>query len=192
QTDDPDDARKQVAELAAQQVDCIKIWMDDLHGRQPKIKMAAVDAILEEARKYNIPVTAHIFSLADTEHLVNSGASGSLHIIRNTRRMAVAGVPIGVGSDGGSSIDFPGSMTHRELELLVEAGLSPVEVITAATRNGALALRKLDELATIEAGKRADLLLLKANPLEDVRNFRKIDQLMLDGEWVDRAGLKTK
>ena len=266
QTDDPDDARKQVAELAAQQVDCIKIWMDDLHGRQPKIKTAVVDAILEEARKFNIPVTAHIFSLADTEHLVNSGAAGFLHMIRdtedidsvflaklralklpftptlvrqelgwlysehpdrlddpdvartiepaviravkdsvrgkqpdslsreefaramrNTRRMAVAGVPIGVGSDGGSSIDFPGAMTHREMELLVEAGLSPVEVITAATKNGALALRKLDELGTIEAGKRADLLLLNANPLEDVRNFRKIDQLMLNGEWIERA-----
>jgi len=271
QTDDPDDARQQVAQLAAQQVDCIKIWMDDLHGRQPKIKMAVADAILEEARKYNIPVSVHIFSLADTEHLVNSGAAGFLHMVRdtedldptflaklralkvpftptlirqelgwfysqhperlddpdvartiepaviqavkdsthgkqpddlsreefaramrNTKRMAVAGVPIGVGSDGGSAIDFPGAMTHRELELLVEAGLSPVEVITAATRNGALALRKLDELGTIEAGKRADLLLLNANPLEDVRNFRKIDQLMLNGEWIDRASLNTK
>jgi len=60
------------------------------------------------------------------------------------------------------------------------------KVITAATRNGALALRKLDELGTIEAGKRADLLLLKANPLEDVRNFRKIDQVMLNGEWMER------
>lgn len=271
QTNDPEDARRQVAELAAQQVDCIKIWMDDLHGRAPKIKPAVVDAILEEARKYNIPVTAHIATLADTEFLVNSGAAGFLHMIRdtehidqaflaklralrlpfaptlvrqelgwlygqhperlddpgvartvepevvaavkkatsgkqpegqapddyaravrNTKRMAVAGVPIGVGSDGGSAIDFPGLMTHRELELLVEAGLSPVEVITAATRNGALALGKLDELGTIEAGKRADLLLLNANPLEDVRNFRKIDQLMLDGEWVDRAKLKFK
>jgi imidazolonepropionase-like amidohydrolase len=83
-------------------------------------------------------------------------------------------------------------MTHRELELLVEAGLSPLEVVTAATRTGALALRKLDELGTIEAGKRADLLLLNANPLEDVRNFRKIDQVMLDGEWIDRARLKFK
>jgi imidazolonepropionase-like amidohydrolase len=67
-----------------------------------------------------------------------------------------------------------------------------LDVITAATRNGALALRKLDELGTVEAGKRADLLLLNANPLEDVRNFRKIDQLMLDGEWIDRANLKFK
>jgi imidazolonepropionase-like amidohydrolase len=112
--------------------------------------------------------------------------------MRNTKRMAVAGVPIGVGSDGGSASDFPGLMTHRELELLVEAGLSPVEVVTAATRTGALALRKLDELGTIEAGKRADLLLLNANPLEDVRNFRKIDRVMLEGEWVDRTGLKCK
>ena len=271
QTSDPDDARRQVAELAAQQADCIKIWVDDLHGKAPKIKPAVIDAILEEARKYNIPVTAHIATLADTEFLVNSGAAGFLHMIRdteeidqtflarlralklpfaptlvrqelgwlygqhpellddpdvartvepeviaavkkatsgkrpegqsrddylravrNTKRVAVAGVPIGVGSDGGSAIDFPGLMTHRELELLVEAGLSPVDVITAATRTGALALRKLDELGTIEAGKRADLLLLNANPLEDVRNFRKIDQVMLDGEWVDRANLKLK
>jgi imidazolonepropionase-like amidohydrolase len=271
QTNDPDDARRQVAELAAQQVDCIKIWVDDLHGKAPKIKPAVIDAILEEARKYKIPVTAHIATLADTEFLVNSGAAGFLHMIRdtedidqtflaklralklpfaptlvrqelgwlygqhpellddpdvartvdpeviaavkkatsgkqpegqsrddylravrNTKRVAVAGVPIGVGSDGGSAIDFPGLMTHRELELLVEAGLSPVDVITAATRTGALTLRKLDELGTVEAGKRADLLLLNANPLEDVRNFRKIDQVMLEGEWIDRASLKLK
>jgi imidazolonepropionase-like amidohydrolase len=106
--------------------------------------------------------------------------------------MAVAGIGIGVGSDGGSGSDFPGLMTHRELELLSDAGLSSVEVVTAATRTGAEALRKLDELGTIEAGKRADLLVLNANPLEDVRNFRKIDQVMLDGEWVDRAALKCK
>src|SRR5262249_62130589 len=107
-------------------------------------------------------------------------------------RLCEACVPVGVGSDGGSAIDFPGAMAHRELELLVEAGLSPLEVIAAATRNGALALRKLDEVGTIEAGKRADLLLLNANPLEDVRNFHKIDLVMLNGEWVDRGSLKVK
>lgn len=268
---DPDDARRQVDELAAQQVDCIKIWVDDLHGKAPKIKPAVIDAIVEEARKFHIPVVAHIATLADTEHLVNAGAAGFLHMIRdteeidqsflaklralkivfaptlvrqelgwlyaehperlndpgvalaiepdiveavrqatrgrqgdpvsredylrcarNTKRMAAAGVPIGVGSDGGSGIDFPGLMTHRELELLAEAGLSPVEVLTAATRTGAMALGKLDELGTIEAGKRADLLLLEANPLEDVRNFRKIGQVMLGGEWVDRGKLALK
>jgi imidazolonepropionase-like amidohydrolase len=83
-------------------------------------------------------------------------------------------------------------MTHREVELLVDAGLSPMDAIVAATRNGALALKKGDELGTIEPGRRADLMLVSANPLEDVRNLRKIDRLMLDGEWVDRTALKLK
>src|SRR5579863_1249992 len=55
QTDSPEDARRQVDALAAQQADAIKIWVDDLHGKAPKIKPAVMDAIIEEARKYNIP-----------------------------------------------------------------------------------------------------------------------------------------
>jgi imidazolonepropionase-like amidohydrolase len=112
--------------------------------------------------------------------------------MRNTRKLAAGGVLIGVGSDGGSTLDFPGLMTHREIELLVEAGLSPMDALVAATRNGALALRKGDELGTVEPGRLADLTLVSANPLEDVRNLRKIDRLMLNGEWVDRAALKLK
>jgi len=76
--------------------------------------------------------------------------------------------------------------------LLVEAGLSPMDAIVAATRNGALALRKGEEMGTVEPGRVADLMLVSANPLEDVRNLRKIDRLMLNGEWVDRAALKLK
>jgi imidazolonepropionase-like amidohydrolase len=112
--------------------------------------------------------------------------------MRNTRKLAAGGVLIGVGSDGGSTLDFPGLMTHREIELLVEAGLSPMDAIVAATRNGAAALRKADELGTVEPGRLADLMLVSANPLEDVRNLRKIDRLMLNGEWVERAALKLK
>jgi imidazolonepropionase-like amidohydrolase len=95
--------------------------------------------------------------------------------LRNTRRMAVAGVPIAVGSGGD---------THRELELLVEAGLSPLEVISAATRNGALALHKAGETGTVEGGKRASFLLLTANPMADAGAFRQIDRAMRDGEWI--------
>jgi imidazolonepropionase-like amidohydrolase len=182
---------------------------DYLFIRQ-EIASDRADAILEEARKYNIPVTARVTTLARAEQLVKSGAAGfvgmigdtenldqkflarlrSLKVVfapalsmqkseiakRNTARMAAAGVPIAVGSGTGA--------TNRELELLSEAGLSPLEIVTAATRNGALAMRKLDELGTIEAGKRADLLLLNANPLEDVRNLRNIDREMNDGEWA--------
>ena len=112
--------------------------------------------------------------------------------MRNTRKFAAAGVLIGVGSDGGSASDFPGLMTHREIALLAEAGLSPMDVIVAATRTGAVALGKLPELGTVEPGKLADLVLVGANPLEDVRNLRKIQAVMLNGQWVDRAGLKLK
>jgi imidazolonepropionase-like amidohydrolase len=195
---------------------------------------AVTDAALDEARKANIPVTADIHSLAETEQLVRAGAAGFLHMIRdtedidaafvsrlrdlrivfvptlviaaarpadrldferamhNTRKLAAGGVLIGVGSDGGSSLDFPGLGTHRELELLQEAGLSPMDVIVAATHTGAMALRKTDELGTIEPGRRADLMLVSANPLEDVRNLRKIDRIMLHGEWVDRDHLALK
>ena len=76
QTDSPEDARRQVDTLAAQHVDAIKIWVDDLGGTAPKIKPAVIDAIVDEARKYNIPVTAHIYSIADTKHMVQAGASG--------------------------------------------------------------------------------------------------------------------
>jgi len=97
-----------------------------------------------------------------------------------------------VGSAGGSALDFPGLMTHREVELLVEAGFSPMDAIVAATRNGGVALRKGDELGTVEPGRLADLMLVSGNPLEDVRNLRKIDRLMLNGEWVERPALKLK
>ena len=174
------------------------------------ISLDRADAILDEARKYSIPVTAGVTTLARTQQLLKSGAAGFVGMIgdtenidqtflaklraltivfapalsshrseaalRNTKRMASAGVPIAVASGGGD--------THKELELLIEAGLSPLEVTAAATRNSALAIRRLDELGTIEAGKRANLLLLNANPLEDVRNFRNIYRGMDDGDWL--------
>lgn len=98
---------------------------------------------------------------------------------QNTKRLALAGIPIAVASRAEPELD-----TYREIELLWEAGLSPMEVIVAATRNGALALQKTGELGTIEPGKRADLLLLAANPLADVRNLRKLERVMVNGSWV--------
>src|SRR5581483_11918551 len=87
QTDDPADARRQVDELAGQHVDAIKIWVDDVHGRQPKVKPAVIEAILDQARKYRIPVTAHIYSLADTRFLVRNGAAGFLHMVQDTEEI---------------------------------------------------------------------------------------------------------
>jgi imidazolonepropionase-like amidohydrolase len=71
------------------------------------------------------------------------------------------------------------------MDLLVEAGLSPADVLVAATRNGAAALHDHDQAGTIEPGKRADLLLLSANPAEDIRNLRKTDRGMRGGLWIE-------
>jgi len=173
------------------------------------------DSALDQARRDRTPLFADIFSLRDARTMVDRGATGFLHMIRdteaidpafiarlrdlriifvpmlaeernaaqlaiaerNTKRLADGGVPIAVGS---------GSDPYREMEMLVEAALSPADVLLAATRNGAAALHELDETGTIEPGKRANLLLLSGNPAEDIRNVRKGDRVMRDGLWVER------
>lgn len=80
----------------------------------------------------------------------------------------------------------PGASLHHELELLVEAGIPPLEVIKIATANGAQALDILDEVGTIEAGKQADIIILSANPEDDISNTKKVEAVMDDGRFVDR------
>jgi imidazolonepropionase-like amidohydrolase len=171
--------------------------------RYTVIRPGDPDSVLDQARRDRTPLFADIFSLRDARTMVDRGVTGFLHTIRdteaidpvfiarlrdlrivfipmlaaernpaelavakrNTKRLADGGVPIAVGS---------GSDPYREMELLVDAGLSPSDVLVAATRNGAAALHELDEVGTIEAGKRAGLLLLSANPAEDIRNLRRV------------------
>ena len=85
----------------------------------------------------------------------------------------------------------PGIGTIIAIEGLVELGLSPGEAIVAATKHGAFACNALDELGTVERGKLADLLLLDANPLEDISNVRKLSMVMKEGQIVDIAALPT-
>lgn len=94
--------------------------------------------------------------------------------------MKRAGVKIMAGTD----LPPDGSTLHAELALLVEAGLSPMEALQAATRNPAEFLGRLGSLGTVERGKIADLVLLDANPLEDIRNTKKIHAVIVGGELV--------
>ena len=87
-------------------------------------------------------------------------------------RLFQAGVPIAVATEGGSPA--------REMELLAAAGIPPLDVIVAATRNGAAVLHD-KERGTVVAGKIADLLLLKANPAEDIRNLEKVELRIVNG-----------
>jgi len=79
--------------------------------------------------------------------------------------------------------------TVMAIEGLVELGMTPAQAIVAGTRNGAIAARGLDQFGTIETGKRADLIVLEASPLDDIKNLRKVSTVMKDGVIVDRDHL---
>jgi len=96
-----------------------------------------------------------------------------------------AGVPILAGTDVG----VPGHTLHRELELYVKAGLTPLEAIQAATITPARVMKLDNEVGTIEPGKRADLIILDADPLANISNIRKVRFVMTQGRLFDCARL---
>ncbi len=104
-------------------------------------------------------------------------------------KMHTAGVPIMAGTDTTAPFIFPGSSLHEELALLVQAGLTPLQALQAATKLPAEFLGKLQTQGTIEPGKVADLLLLEANPLDDIHNTQKIRAVILRGKLLDRNAL---
>jgi len=101
-----------------------------------------------------------------------------------------AGVPFLAGTDTPPGVFvFPGFSLHEELQLLVRAGFTPLEALQAATLNPAVFLGLEQRLGTVETGKVADLVLLDANPLDDIRNTRKISAVLLRGRYLARADL---
>ena len=106
------------------------------------------------------------------------------------KTMHDAGVRVALGNDAGTpNVPFGWGM-HHEMELYVEAGLTPMDAIVAATATGAGQMPPVGEadFGTLEAGKTADLVVLNADPLADIRNTLEIDRVMRLGEWVDRSG----
>ena len=247
------EARKAVQELAARKVDIVKIWVDDREGQYKKLTPPLYTAVIDEAHKHGLRVTAHIFYLEDAKGLLRAGIDAFAHGVRdkdiddeflgllkarpnfvlvpnmgdrgvatdvtwlsdnlspaefkrvqtgntdrpplqagyaiqarNLAKMNAAGVKIALGTDGNISW-----AQHLEMEDMVIAGMTPQQVVTAATRNAAEFLRLADR-GTIAAGKIADFLVLDANPLDDIKNTRKISAVYLAGAPLDRAALRSR
>jgi imidazolonepropionase-like amidohydrolase len=108
----------------------------------------------------------------------------------NVKRMVEAGIPVAAGTDAPYPGDYYGEGLHRELELLVEAGLTPLQAITAATANAARFIGPDAEWGTIEPGKIADLLLVRGNPAERIGDTKNVVTVIQGGVIVDRARLR--
>src|SRR6185436_19024845 len=105
---------------------------------------------------------------------------------RNLAKLNAAGIKIALGTDGG----IPWA-AHEEMADMVAAGMTPAQVIVAATRNAA-DLLKLTDAGTIAPRKSADFIVLDANPLDDITNTRRIASVYLRGSQVDRAAVKAR
>ncbi len=122
----------------------------------------------------------------DPERRIN--IDGFHMAMRNLKKLADAGVRIGFGSDTGPPGRFPGYFEHREAELMVEAGLTPMQVIQSFSKNAAEALRIDRERGTLAEGKRADLIVLNKSPLGNIRNLREMDAVFIGGVRANPAG----
>jgi imidazolonepropionase-like amidohydrolase len=159
-----------------------------LHGSVPPFLLAAMrrpDYRAVEKKRFLEVARMDAYAWADT-HMPTFKAT--------TLAMHEAGVKIAVGTDAGGPVgyNFQGYNTIREMELLVETGLTPMDALVAATRTGAELIGVADRLGTLEAGKLADLLILDANPLADIRHVRRVRTVVQGGVAHDRAAFDAR
>jgi len=243
-----EEARKAVQTNVQHKVDIIKVWVDDRDGKFDKVLPSQYEAVIDEAHKAGMRVTAHIFNEIDGKRLIRAKLDAFAHSVRdkdiddemltlyksnpnlvvnpnlpdrgvkkdiswlkaslpaadyakleeantdrqqaqraygiqarNTAKISAAGVKLVLGTDGNRAWG-----PHEEAEDMVVAGMTPMQVIIAATKNAAEFL-KMTDTGTLEVGKNADILVLDANPLDDIKNTRKISAVYLRGVAIDRS-----
>jgi imidazolonepropionase-like amidohydrolase len=155
----------------------------------------AMDAWLDGAVREALPqATLERVKAAFTERDAPTAAANRERygiLQRSVAKLARAGAKIVLGSDTGTQDNPFGVTDHRELEMLVEAGMTPMQTIVAATSTSAAYL-KLTDQGTLGAGKRANFIVLDANPLEDITNTRRIARVFVNGREIDRDALAAR
>jgi imidazolonepropionase-like amidohydrolase len=154
------------------------LWLDlvDLNGPE-------INEMMEALVNNDIPVdpTLGIYEAMIKEEPQNQYLWPK--VLQLTKMLYDNGVTILSGTDIPNFDLVPGSSLHHELEILVEAGISPLEVIKIATRNGAQALGIENDVGTIEPGKQADMIILSDNPVDEISNTKKIEAVINNGQF---------
>ena len=172
-------------------------WLPDLNNSEAAIKLFDHTEILNDPQVRKSVPARYIDMARDPKVLASmrprlEGSRVRFESSRKTVKVLYdLGVNILVGTDstGAPHRMFYGWDLHREMELLVEAGMKPMDVIAAASRKAAEYLGQEKELGTIEPGKKADLIILSQNPLENIRNTRRIEQVIYAGRIIDRDNI---
>lgn len=129
-------------------------------------------------------------SAEQLERIRAVGERRSALMAENLRRVKAAGIPIAMGTDAGNPLTLAGPSVFLEMEAMQAAGMTPMEVLVAATRTGAAAMGWGDQIGTVEEGKLGDLVVLDADPTADIRNAREVALVVRAGLVLDRANLK--
>ena len=147
----------------------------DIYLKNPALKDASPELIENWQTAFN-------FNLGWTQENFSYAQSVWPRVSEFVKRLHDSGVSLTAGSDANNPWAVPGDSFHKELELLVDAGISERDVITIATRNGAELLGVLDQVGTISLNKQADLVLIKSNPYDDISSTRDIVWVMQNGK----------
>ena len=121
---------------------------------------------------------------------MQQSAAGFDEMKRNVKKLLDAGVLVAAGTDAPYPGVFQGEALHRELELLVAAGLTPLQAIRLATFNAARIMHAEEEWGSLQAGRTANVVIVAGNPAERISDTRKIEAVILNGKLLDRSGLK--
>jgi imidazolonepropionase-like amidohydrolase len=173
----------------------------------PNLSIGGRGAASQQPPWYDDPLLAEVFSpaaIARVRPNANAGGRGgrgnapnpgqpsSYEMqIRSLTKLNRSGVTIALGDDTGIQNSFPGYAALQQLERMAESGMTPQQVLVAATRTGAEVLR-ITDMGSLAPGKSASFIVLDANPLENLANARKISKVYLRGLEIDRAALRAQ